>query len=99
MHSVPQVMTREGGVPAPYTRLQHLGDSEVLLEQKRQNDTSGLPALGGGFGTDLSESWYALNIFFQSQKETVFFEISFVLCPAVMNSYSHRGRCAAVRSR
>ena len=33
----------EGGVPAPYTRLQHLGDSEVLLEQKRWSDTPGLP--------------------------------------------------------
>ena len=34
---------REGGVPAPCTRLQHLGDSEVLLEQKRQSNTLGLP--------------------------------------------------------
>ena len=31
----PMVMTREGGVPAPCTRLQHLGDSEVLLETER----------------------------------------------------------------
>ena len=42
MCKVPQVMTCEGGVPAPCTRLQHLVDSEVLLEQKRRNDTSGL---------------------------------------------------------
>ena len=34
-------MTREGGVPAPCTRLQHLVDSEVL-EQKRWSDTPGL---------------------------------------------------------
>ena len=37
-------MTREGGVPAPCTRLQHLVDSEVLLEQKRQSNTPGLPS-------------------------------------------------------
>ena len=43
MRKVPQVMTREGGVPAPRTRLQHLGDSEVLLEQKRWSDTPDLP--------------------------------------------------------
>ena len=36
-------MTREGGVTAPSTRLQHLGNSKVLLEQKRQSDTPGLP--------------------------------------------------------
>ena len=45
-HHRPQVeglMTREGGVPVPSTRLQHLGDSEVLLEQKRRSDTPGLP--------------------------------------------------------
>ena len=43
MSYVAQVMTHEGGVPAPCTCLQHLGDSEVLLEQKRQSDTLGLP--------------------------------------------------------
>ena len=42
MRKVPQVMTREGGVPAPRARLQHLVDSEVLLEQKRRSDTPGL---------------------------------------------------------
>ena len=56
-------------------------------------------ALGGGSGTDLPESWYTRDIVFRSQKETVFFEISFVLRPAATNSRSHRGRCAAVRSR
>ena len=44
MRKVPQVMTREGGVPAPCTHLQHLVDSEVLLEQKRLSDTPGLPS-------------------------------------------------------
>ena len=38
-----ELMTCEGGVPAPCTRLQHLGDSEVLLEQKRRRNTPGLP--------------------------------------------------------
>ena len=42
MTKVPQVMTCEGGVPAPCTPLQNLGDSKVLLEQKRRNDTPGL---------------------------------------------------------
>ena len=37
-----EVMTREGGVPAPCTRLQHLVDSEVLLKQKGRSDTPGL---------------------------------------------------------
>ena len=44
MRKVPQVMTREGGVLAPSTCLQHLVDSEVLLEQKRWSDTTGLPS-------------------------------------------------------
>ena len=44
MRKVPQVMMREGGVPAPCTRLQHLVDSEVLLEQKRRSDTTGRPS-------------------------------------------------------
>ena len=43
MRKVPEVMTREGGVPVPCARLQHLVDSEVLLEQKRRSDTPGLP--------------------------------------------------------
>ena len=43
MRKLPQVMAREGGVPAPCTRLQHLGDCEFLLEQKRRSDTLGLP--------------------------------------------------------
>ena len=42
MRKVPEVMTHEGGVPAPCTRLQHLVDSEVLLRQKRRSDTPGL---------------------------------------------------------
>ena len=42
MRKVPEVMTREGGVPAPCTHLQHLVDSEVLLEQKRRSNTPGL---------------------------------------------------------
>ena len=44
MCKIPEVMTREGGVPAPCIRLQHLVDSEVLLEQKRRSDTQGLPS-------------------------------------------------------
>ena len=36
MRKVPQVMTCEGGVPAPCTRLQHPVDSEVLLEQETE---------------------------------------------------------------
>ena len=34
MGKVPQVVTRKGGMPAPHTRLQHLVNSEVLLEKK-----------------------------------------------------------------
>ena len=44
---VPQVMAREGGMLAPSTRLQHLGDSKVLLEKKRRGDTQGLPGSQG----------------------------------------------------
>ena len=40
MGKVPQVVTRKGGMPAPRTRLQHLVDSEVLLEKKRRSDTA-----------------------------------------------------------
>ena len=72
MSEIPEVMTREGGVPTPCTRFQHLGDSEVLLEQKRQSDTLISLALGGRSGTDLPESWYARDIVFRNQKETVF---------------------------
>ena len=43
MRQVPKVMTREGGVLEPCTRLQHLGDSEVLLKKKGRSDTTGLP--------------------------------------------------------
>ena len=39
---VPQVMALEGGVLAPSTCLQHLGNSKALLEQKRRSDTKGL---------------------------------------------------------
>ena len=48
MRQVPQVMTREGGVLAPCTRLQHLVDSEVLLEQKRRSNIPGLPSSRSG---------------------------------------------------
>ena len=41
MRKVPEVMTHEGGVPTPCTRLQHLVDSEVLFEKKRRSDTPG----------------------------------------------------------
>ena len=44
MRQIPKVMTREGGVLAPCTRLQHLGDSEVPLEKKRRSDTTGFPS-------------------------------------------------------
>ena len=44
MCKVSEVMTREDGVPAPCTHLQHLLDSEVLLEQKKRSDTLGLPS-------------------------------------------------------
>ena len=87
MSKVPEVMTREGGVPAPCTHLQYLVDREILLRQKRRVTR----ALKEGSGMDLPESWYALDIVFQSQKEIVFFAISFVLRPAVMNSRSHCG--------
>ena len=38
---------RKDGMLAPSTRLQHLGDSEVLLKQKRWSDASGLPGPWG----------------------------------------------------
>ena len=44
MCKVPEVITSEGGVPASCTRLQHLVNSKVLLEQKRWSDTPGLPS-------------------------------------------------------
>ena len=44
MRKVPQVMMHEGGVPVPCTRLQHLVNSEVFLEQKRRSDTTGFPS-------------------------------------------------------
>ena len=44
---VPQVVTRKGGMPAPHTRLQHLVDSEVLLEKKRRSDTTCLTSVRG----------------------------------------------------
>ena len=53
-------------------------------------------ALGGGSGKDRSESWYARDIIFRSQKEAVFLAISFLLHPAVMNNRSHYGQCEAV---
>ena len=47
MGKVPQVVTRKGGMPAPRTRLQHLVDSEVLLEKKRRSDTTCLTSSRG----------------------------------------------------
>ena len=47
MGKVPQVVTRKGGMPAPRTRLQHLVDSEVLLEKKRRSDTTCLTSARG----------------------------------------------------
>ena len=44
MRQVPKVMTREGGVFVPCTRLQHQGDSEVLLKKKRRSNTPGFPS-------------------------------------------------------
>ena len=93
---VPQVMAHEGGVVAPCTRLQHLGNSKVVLKKKRRSNT---PAFGGSPGKDLPESWYARDIVFRSQKETAFLEISFLLHPAVTNNRSHRGRCGVVWPR
>ena len=92
VRQVPQVMMRESGVPVPSTRLQHLGDSEVHLEQKRWSDTPDLPG-------PRRRARYARDIVFRSQKETVFLAISFLLHPAVTNNRSHCGQCAAVRSR
>ena len=42
MGKVPQVVTRKGGMLEPRTRLQHLVDSEVLLEKKRWSNTTSL---------------------------------------------------------
>ena len=47
MSKVPQVVAREGGMPSPRTRLQHLVDSEVLLEKKRQSNTTRLTSSRG----------------------------------------------------
>ena len=47
MVDVPQVVARTGGMLAPYTHLQHLDDSEVLLEKKRRSDTTSLPSSRG----------------------------------------------------
>ena len=47
---IPQVMAREGGMLAPSTRLQHLGDSKVLFEKKKWGDTPGLPGSRGQAG-------------------------------------------------
>ena len=56
MGEVPQVVTHKGGMPAPRTRLQHLVDSEVLLEKKRWSKTTSLPSSRGRnrlFSTEL----------------------------------------------
>ena len=47
MGKVPKVVTRKGGMAAPRTRLQHLVDSEVLLEKKRRSNTTSLPSSRG----------------------------------------------------
>ena len=47
MSKVPQVVARKGGMAAPRTRLQHLVDSEVLLEKKRRSNTTSLPSSRG----------------------------------------------------
>ena len=47
MGKVLQVVTRKGGMPAPRTHLQHLVDSEVLLEKKRRSDTTCLTSTRG----------------------------------------------------
>ena len=43
MGKVPQVVARKRFVTAPRTRLQHLGDSKVLLKQKRRRDPPDFP--------------------------------------------------------
>ena len=113
MCKVPEVMTREGGVLAPCTHLQHLVDSEVLLEQKGWSDTPGLASsrrgIRNGLPRELISQRYRLpepegdrvlgNLLLATSCGDVFLAISFLLRPAVTNSRSHRGRCAAVRSR
>ena len=47
MGKVLQVVVRKGGMPAPRTRLQHLVDSDVLLEKKRRSNTTSLLSLRG----------------------------------------------------
>ena len=47
MGEVPQAVTHKGGMPATRTRLQHLVDSEVLLEKKRRSDTTCLMSSRG----------------------------------------------------
>ena len=47
MGKVPQIVARKGGMPAPRTCLQHLVDSEVLLEKKRRSNTTSLPSSRG----------------------------------------------------
>ena len=47
MGKVPQVVVRKGGMPAPRTCLQHLVDSEVLLEKKRRTNTTRLSSSRG----------------------------------------------------
>ena len=47
MGKFPQEVARKGGMSAPRTRLQHLVDSEVLLEKKRRGNTTSLPSSRG----------------------------------------------------
>ena len=47
MGKIPQVVARKGGMLVPRTSLQHLVDSEVLLEKKRRSNTTSLPSSRG----------------------------------------------------
>ena len=92
-------MAREGGVRAPSTRLQNLADGVILLEEKRRVIPQVSLAKGEGNGRGLPDSWYTSDITLRSQKETVFLEISFLVCPEVRNNRSHLRRCWEVRFR
>ena len=65
MSKVPQVRTRKGGMPAPRTRLQHLVDSEVLLEKKRRSNTTSPMSSRGR-----NSLFRASDIVFRSQKDS-----------------------------
>ena len=100
MSKVPQVVTRKGGMPVPRTRLQHLVDGEVLLEKEEMEQYHASHELEGHEQAVLYQKACKHMISSsRSQKETVVFDISSLLRPAVTNNRSQRGRCAAVRSR